>query len=62
MSKKFLPTEGRDTDRNWCITAEQLRLFVQYGISIPPKMAEVASVLERLFWEEKIDFTKLDGE
>jgi hypothetical protein len=53
-SKKWLPRK-EDTDRNWSVTAEQLKLFVQYKISIPPKMAEVASVLERLYWEEKLD-------
>lgn len=38
--------ERVDDDKEWTLTAEQLQMFVTYGISLPhPKVAEVARLL-----------------
>ncbi len=44
---------------NWRLSREQLQLFVEHHISIPPKMHEVVRLLEALETQRAIDWTSL---
>jgi hypothetical protein len=48
--------DDEDLDTNWTLTTPELALFVRYHVSIPPRVEEVARVLERLYWEEIMDW------
>lgn len=50
--------EPAPAERGWTLSREQLRLFVEFKVSIPPTVPEMARILERLVNAELITWGK----